>query len=150
MNFVATVLGTAVTATVIVSHMQGAPAYTLDHFGRSDMVDGMITGSTVPAAMPATTPPPAVRLIDLRSGASCRAANPSHLGPAFSPAPLGPSCAGSPDLRNVSQWRATKDGTLEMADSDGRTVIRFMPGDGVLYESIYPKSALVTIVPARG
>ena len=60
-----------------------------------------------------------------------------------------PNCNSS-KLSRVSQWRADSDGTLEMADHEGQTVMRFMPGDGVLYESVYPADSLVTIVPARG
>ena len=50
----------------------------------------------------------------------------------------------------MTKWRAVDDGSLEMADAQGRTVLRFIPGDGVLYESVYPANAMVTIVPARG
>jgi len=63
--------------------------------------------------------------------------------------PMGPDCAASPELARVAYWKTTDDGTLIMADSGGATVLQFIPGDGVLFESVYPSNALITIVPAR-
>ena len=151
MNFTATVLGTAAAALPLIAKLQAAPEPGIDLgntlAGTNVLpLDQTVVGSVKPAA----GEPSAVRLIDLRSGASCKVAGREPTAQAFEPAPLGPDCASSPDLSRVSQWRATGDGMLVMADTHGETVLRFMPGDGVLFESVYPRDALVTIVPARG
>ncbi|TFF22910.1 hypothetical protein E3C22_10670 [Jiella endophytica] len=150
MNFTATVLGTAAAALLVIAKLQAAPEPGRDlgnSFAGTNVVslDRTTTGSIRETG----ATPAAVRLIDLRSGASCKVAGSQPAPGGFEPVPLGTDCAASPELSKVSQWRATGDGTLEMADAKGRTVMRFMPGDGVLYESVYPRDALVTIVPAR-
>lgn len=90
----------------------------------------------------------AVRLIDLKAGTSCKAATPPS-AEGFSAAPLGPDCAKSPSLSRIAYWRATAEGSLVMADASGRRVLEFAPGDGVMFESVYPASELITIVPVR-
>ncbi len=90
-----------------------------------------------------------MRLIDLRNGATCKIAGPADAAAGFRRAPIGPDCAASPELARVAYWKTTGDGSLIMADGGGETVLEFIPGDGVLYESIYPSNALITIVPAR-
>ena len=151
MNFSAIVLGSGLAAVMLVAHLHGEPLPQGDTWASTTMIDPMIVGSNKPATTTAPSgPAKAIRLIDLRSGATCKMANPNHLGDRFMPAPIGPDCAGSPQLKSVVQWRSTSDGSLEMADAAGQTVLRFMPGDGVLYESVYPAQTLITIVPARG
>ncbi|SJZ79476.1 hypothetical protein [Consotaella salsifontis] len=93
--------------------------------------------------------PKAARLIDLRSGATCKVANPQVADHNFSRVPIVSHCSASPELSKIAYWRSTPSGVLIMADSGGETVLEFAPGDGVLYESIYPSNALITIVPAR-
>ncbi|MCB8837065.1 hypothetical protein [Aurantimonas sp. VKM B-3413] len=150
MNFSAIVLGSGLAAVMLVAHLHGEPLPAGDTRASSSMIDPMIVGSNKPAQAAAPSgPAKAIRLIDLRSGATCKMANPDNLGDNYRPAPIGPDCAGSPELKSVVQWRSTSDGSLEMADVTGRTVLRFMPGDGVLYESVYPAQTLITIVPAR-
>ncbi|MEX6505273.1 hypothetical protein [Jiella sp. M17.18] len=151
MNFSAIVLGSGLAAVMLVSHLHGEPMPIGDTRAAQSMVDPMIVGSTVPTPSPVSAKPAAaIRLIDLRSGVTCKVASPAGLGDSFKPAPIGPDCAASPDMKDVAQWRSTKDGSLEMADAKGKTVLKFMPGDGVLYESIFPSQSLITIVPARG
>ena len=151
MNFTATVLATAAVALILIAKLQSAPEPGAD-FGDTFAVSSAptIDQTTVGSIRETTGTPSAVRLIDLRSGASCKVAAPKPDTGALEPAPLGPECAASPDLARVSQWRSSGDGTLVMADATGRTIMRFMPGDGVLFESVYPRDAMVTIVPARG
>ncbi|KQT85919.1 hypothetical protein ASG48_04780 [Aurantimonas sp. Leaf443] len=132
---------------MLVSKLQGAPVLPQTSHVAATVLDEMVTGTVVPRAERAAD---AIRLIDLKSGATCKMARPTHVGTQFSPAPVGPDCTGSADLQRIAQWRNAEDGSLEMADADGRTVYRFIPGDGVLFESVYPNNALVTIVPARG
>ena len=89
-----------------------------------------------------------VRLIDLRNGATCKVnASMDEDGPQR--LPIGPACAKSPDLARVAYWETKDDGSLVMTDHKGETVLEFMPGDGVLFESVYPNNALITIVAAR-
>ncbi len=147
MNFAATAFGAGIAASVLVSGLQGAPVTATEPVAGVTKLGATVTMSTAVADTPRVN---AVRLIDLRSGATCRIAASPNLEAGYANAPVGPDCAGSPTLQSVSQWRSSRDGTLEMADSEGRTLMRFMPGDGVLFESIYPSDALVTIVPARG
>ncbi|MCP3056464.1 hypothetical protein [Aurantimonas marianensis] len=147
MNFAVTAFGAGIAASVFVAGLQGAPVTA------TEPVAGVTTlAATAPVSSAVSDTPRlnAVRVIDLRSGATCKIAARPNLEAGFADAPVGPDCAGSPTLQSVSQWRSSRDGTLEMADSEGRTLMRFMPGDGVLFESIYPSDALVTIVPARG
>ncbi|MER0237597.1 hypothetical protein [Fulvimarina sp. MAC8] len=148
MNFVATAAGAGIAAVVLVANLQGAPLPSETTRAGATLIDPRTT-ATVPVAS-AQQASPAMRMIDLRSGASCRIVNPEGLSDEFKAAPIGPDCQGSPALVRVAKWRKTSDGTLEMADDRDETVLRFMPGDGVLYESIYPSEALVTIVSANG
>lgn len=150
MNFSTIVIGAGIAAMAVVSHLQSEPALAFEDTTRATMLDPSITGAVFTASEPTPAKPSeAVRLIDLRSGATCRAARPAPAGHGYEPALLGPQCSTSPELQQVTQWRLEEDGTLNMADGSGQTVLRFMPGDGVLYESVYPAHALVTIVPAR-
>ncbi|MBO0906376.1 hypothetical protein [Jiella sonneratiae] len=150
MNFTATVLGTAVAALMIIAKLQAAPEPGAN---LGNVLGGTKVASLDPSVVGSIRAEDdrsaAMRLIDLRSGTSCKVAGVRPSTGGFEPAPIGPDCATSPELARVSQWRAGKDGTLVLADVHGRTVMRFMPGDGVLYESVYPADAIVTIVPAR-
>ena len=150
MNFTATVLGTGVAALVLVVKLQAAPEPGAS-LGAPLLGQGLVTvdPTMVGSVQTSDARPAAMRLIDLRSGESCKILGSQPKSDTFEPAPLLPDCNSS-KLSRVSQWRADNDGTLEMADTHGETVMRFMPGDGVLFESVYPSDALVTIVPARG
>ncbi len=162
MNFAAIAIGAGIAGALLVAYLQGPPLPVTADLMNTTVIDPTTTAAIAPARMSSVTAmtndvaqadtarPDAFRLIDLRSGATCKIANPGALGATFAPAPIGPDCAGSLELSQVTKWRADNDGSLEMADGEGRTVLRFMPGDGVLYESIYPANAMVTIVPARG
>lgn len=162
MNFAAIAIGAGIAGALLVAYVQGPPLPVTADLTNTIVIDPTTTAAIEPAGAASVSAlsisaaprnagrPDAFRLIDLRSGATCRVANPGALGATFAPAPIGPDCDGSQELSQVTKWRSDSDGSLEMADADGRTVLRFMPGDGVLYESIYPANAMVTIVPARG
>ena len=162
MNFAAIAIGAGIAGALLVAYLQGPPLPVTAALTNTTVIDPTTTAAIAPVRVPAITitaneaeptddvEPEAFRLIDLRSGATCKIANPGPLSASFAPAPIGPDCAGSAELSQVAKWRTDSDGSLEMANADGRTVLRFMPGDGVLYESIYPANAMVTIVPARG
>ncbi|MEN3792604.1 hypothetical protein [Fulvimarina sp. MAC3] len=148
MNFVATAAGAGIAAVVLVANLQGAPLPAETTRAGATLIDPRTTSSVpVPSVQ---QPASGMRMIDLRSGASCRIVNPDGLSEEFKAAPIGPDCQSSPAIGRVAKWRKMADGTLEMADDREQPVLRFMPGDGVLYESIYPSEALVTIVSANG
>ena len=149
MNFAATVVGAGIAGAALIFYIESTHAVVAEIGTEETKVDRIRTASIGPA-VPSDQGSSAIRLIDLRSGANCKMARPDDLPTYYTPAPLGPDCVNSPELRQVSQWRSGDDGALEMADTDGRTVLRFMPGDGVLFESIYPSDTMMTIVPARG
>ncbi|MBB3935664.1 hypothetical protein [Aureimonas phyllosphaerae] len=145
MRFAAVALGVGFVGTILANlpARSDANAESLVSLMRPS---AEITGSIAPAG---PQPAAAVRLIDLRNGATCKIAGPADAAAGFRRAPIGPDCAASPELARVAYWKTTGDGSLIMADGGGETVLEFIPGDGVLYESIYPSNALITIVPAR-
>lgn len=146
MKFATIVLCAGLVGTLVVSNLQGATIVPGEGLAATLILDETTTGSIKPRLDPSLQ---AARLIDLQTGSTCRLPN-LDAGEHFEPTTVGAACADDPALNRVSQWRATGDGTLEMADADGATVYRFAPGDGVLYESVYPENALVTIVPVKG
>ncbi len=148
MNFVATAAIAGIAAVVLVANLQGAPLPSETTRAGATLIDPKTTASI--KVQPTQQPSPAMRMIDLRSGATCRIVKPDDLTEEFIAAPIGPDCQRSPALERVAKWRQTPDGALEMADDSEQTVLRFMPGDGVLYESIYPSEEFVTIVSANG
>lgn len=151
MRFAAIALLTGLAGALFAANLQGtlsasvaeAAARLQPGEGGIDMIE---TGSLAATGAPAD----AMRLIDLRSGTSCSTDAAAPSGDAFSTVPLGRDCKTSPYLARIAQWRSTADGSLIMADSEGETVLEFAPGDGVLYESVYPADQLITIVPVRG
>ncbi|WP_102958662.1 hypothetical protein [Mangrovicella endophytica] len=148
MRFDTIAFSVGIAGTLLVSNLQGATILPAnDGLAATVLVDPVITNSVQPATTPAEAN--AIRMIDLRSGTTCKAAKPDASAKTFRYAPIGADCAGSPELSKIAYWRASDDGTLIMADSSGDTVLRFAPGDGVLYESVYPPTALITIVPAK-
>lgn len=162
MNFAAIAIGAGIAGALLVAYLQGPPLPVAAELTNTTVIDPTTTAAIARPKTPSAgnaaigdanatrERPAAFRLIDLRSGATCKITNPGPLDRAFASMLIGPDCAGSRELSQVTKWRSDEDGSLEMADSEGRTVLRFMPGDGVLYESIYPANAMVTIVPARG
>ncbi|WP_062207719.1 hypothetical protein [Aureimonas sp. AU12] len=146
MRFAAVALGVGFVGMILATNLQGPSAASAESLV-SAMRPSMETTGTVHVASMAPTA--AVRLIDLRNGATCKMAGPAEAESGFRRMPIGPDCAASPDLARVAYWKTTPDGSLIMADSGGETVLQFIPGDGVLFESVYPANALITIVPAR-
>lgn len=147
MRFAPVALVVGFAGTLLAANLQG-PAVA----STNSLVAAMQPSAEITASIPATPADPSpdtVRLIDLRNGASCKIAGPADAAEGVARMPIGPACAKSPELSRVAYWQAKADGSLVMTDREGETVLEFMPGDGVLYESVYPDNALVTIVPAR-
>jgi hypothetical protein len=146
MRFAAIAMAVGVAGLFLASNLQGAPISGAVH-PSTLLTDDIVTGS-IPARTDQTSPD-AVRLIDLRTGATCKLAKPDPAERTFQLIPFGPDCSRSPGMSRVAYWRSTNEGALIMADSGGGTVLEFAPGDGVLYESIFPDNELITIVPAK-
>lgn len=152
MKFAVTVLAVGVVGAFVASNLQGAVMVPGQGLPAKALTSADVTNSIpqpAEAKIAEAENARAVRLIDLRSGATCKVAKPDPSDHSLQRAPMGPDCAASPDLKRIAYWRSTADGDLVMADNSGATVLKFAPGDGVLYESIYPSSALITIVPAK-
>ncbi|MCW4115329.1 hypothetical protein NPA31_010195 [Aurantimonas sp. MSK8Z-1] len=147
MKFAVIALAVGCAGTALAANIQGA-AITPGEGLATVITDDTATGS-VPATPARPVASEALRVIDMRSGASCKLAQDRALGPELKPVPMNPDCAATPELKAVVYWKKTEDGVLVMADAGGQPVIEFVPGDGVLYESQSPASALLTIVPAR-
>ncbi|KAB0677989.1 hypothetical protein [Aureimonas leprariae] len=148
MNFAAITAGVGLVGTLLAASLQGGPAFSGD-LAASGIVDPMTTGGIAAAASAPRDASGDIRLIDLKAGATCRTEAPPADG-GLKAAPLGTDCAKSPSLSRIAYWRSEPDGSLVMADAGGRKVLEFAPGDGVMYESVYPSNELITIVPARG
>ena len=146
MRFVAIAMAIGVLGTFLASNLQGA-VLSGDVRPATLLTDDTITGSVVP--LNRQEAPAAVRLIDLRTGATCKLAKPDPEARTFQLMLFGPDCSRSPGMSRAAYWRSTDNGALIIADSGGGTVLEFAPGDGVLYESIYPDNELITIVPAK-
>jgi hypothetical protein len=56
------------------------------------------------------------------------------------------SCAELyPPLAQAKTWRNNEDGTIDLADDMGRTIVEFSPGDGLAYISIEPRSIILSM-----
>jgi hypothetical protein len=150
MRFAAIALATGFVGTLFAANVQGnawtegAEAAGLSVLG-TEKLDPAYTGSIAGSSKRAE----ALRLIDLRTGKVCKTEASEPATQAFTDAPIGEDCKRSLSYSRVAYWREASDGTLILADRGGGTVLAFAPGDGVLYESVYPTDALITIVPAR-
>ena len=109
--------------------------------------DPATTGTVLPA--PGRAAPGAIRLIDLKSGATCKMSRPAGSGQDFAPVPLGPECAKLPGLARAAYWRLDADGGLIVADAGGDTVLTFAPRADIFFFSVLPATELITIVPAK-
>ncbi|BDA86064.1 hypothetical protein Sa4125_36060 [Aureimonas sp. SA4125] len=148
MRFATIAMAVGLVGAFLASNLQAPLTASTDDLAFTTVVDGTITTGSI-AAVASAEAPGAMRLIDLKTGATCKVAKPDPDARDFHPVPFGPDCIRSPGLSRVSLWRSTDEGALIMADSGGGTILEFAPGDGVLYESIYPANQLITIVPAK-
>jgi hypothetical protein len=61
-------------------------------------------------------------------------------------AKVGPGCAAlNPALARAREWRDGPDGSMALADGDGAAVMAFSAGDGIDYESYWPKAPLLSL-----
>lgn len=62
----------------------------------------------------------------------------------------GPRCAAIfAPLGDAAVWRAREDGTVDFIGRGGRTLVRFAHADGAGYESIRPRSKILSLVAER-
>ena len=55
-------------------------------------------------------------------------------------------CAGLyPPLAHATTWHNNEDGTIDLADDRGRTIVQFSPGDGLAYISVEPRSVILSM-----
>ena len=50
-----------------------------------------------------------------------------------------------PPLANARTWHNNQDGTIDLADNLGRTIVVFSPGDGLAYISVEPRSVILSM-----
>ena len=59
----------------------------------------------------------------------------------------GPRCAAIfAPLGDAAVWYARDDGTVDFVDREGRTLVRFALADGEGYESVRPRSKILSLV----
>jgi hypothetical protein len=62
----------------------------------------------------------------------------------------GPRCAAIfAPLGEATVWREEADGTVDFIGGGGRTLVRFALADGAGYESIRPRSKILSLVAER-
>ena len=62
----------------------------------------------------------------------------------------GPHCAEIfAPLGDVAVWHARDDGTVDFIGRGGRTLVRFALADGAGYESIRPRSKILSLIAER-
>ena len=62
----------------------------------------------------------------------------------------GPRCAALfAPLADAAVWRARDDGTVDFIGRGGRTLVRFALADGAGYESIRPRSTILSLIAER-
>jgi hypothetical protein len=62
----------------------------------------------------------------------------------------GPRCAAIfAPLGDAAVWQARGDGTVDFIGRGGRTLVRFALADGAGYESIRPRSKILSLVAER-
>ncbi len=79
-------------------------------------------------------------------GAKCKAYPAENGTPGHNALGIDQSCAGLyPPLANARTWHNNEDGTIDLADDLGRTIVEFSPGDGLDYISVEPRSVILSM-----
>jgi hypothetical protein len=78
--------------------------------------------------------------------AKCRAFPAESGMPGHDALTVESDCAGLyPPLANAKTWHSNEDGTIDLADNSGRTIVEFSPGDGLAYISVEPRSVILSM-----
>lgn len=80
-------------------------------------------------------------------GAVTCKAYPAEVGlPGHKALSIDKGCAGVyPPLANAKTWSNNGDGTIDLADESGGTIVEFSPGDGLAYISVEPRSVILSM-----
>lgn len=79
-------------------------------------------------------------------GAKCKAFPAENGMPGHNALTIDSSCASLyPPLVNARTWHNNGDGTIDLADNLGRTIVEFSPGDGLAYISVEPRSVILSM-----
>jgi hypothetical protein len=79
-------------------------------------------------------------------GVKCMAFPKENGVPGHNALSVDSSCAGLyPPLANARTWHNNEDGTIDLSDNLGRTIVEFSPGDGLDYISVEPRSVILSM-----
>ncbi|ATU90675.1 hypothetical protein [Phyllobacterium zundukense] len=79
-------------------------------------------------------------------GMKCKAFPAGNGLPGHDALTMDSSCAGLyPPLANARTWHNNEDGTIDLSDNLGRTIVEFSPGDGLAYISVEPRSVILSM-----
>lgn len=112
--------------------------------GEEPAVDASTTASVTKEKAPIDVP---IFLISGPGGGTTCKAYPAENGvPGHNALTVDSNCAGLyPPLANAKTWNNNEDGTIDLADERGRTIVQFSPGDGVAYISVEPRSVILSM-----
>lgn len=80
------------------------------------------------------------------SGPRCKAFPEENGTPGHNALATESSCAELyAPLAGAVTWRNNQDGTIDLADYLGRTIVVFSPGDGLAYISVEPRSVILSM-----
>ncbi|MBB3233167.1 hypothetical protein [Phyllobacterium endophyticum] len=82
----------------------------------------------------------------LGDGTSCKAFPMENGTPGHNGLSIETSCRDlySP-LANAKTWHNNKDGTIDLADFRGQTIVEFSPSDGLSYISVEPRTVVLSM-----
>jgi hypothetical protein len=103
------------------------------------------TTASIPASEPSVDVPTFV-ISGPGGGTKCKAFPAENGVPGHNALTIDSSCAGLyPPLANARIWHNNGDGTIDLADNSGRTIVEFSPGDGLAYISVEPRSVILSM-----
>ncbi len=135
-----TCLGFVTTAAVVAMFLDFA-TFTSDEDAD---VDTRTTSSVATEASSLDVP----RFVISSPGAaeSCKAFPEENGTPGHNALTIDSSCGDLyPPLANARTWHNNEDGTIDLADNLGRTIVEFSPGDGLAYISVEPRSVILSM-----
>ncbi|CAN7297952.1 hypothetical protein LJR231_001496 [Phyllobacterium sp. LjRoot231] len=130
-----------VTAAAVVAMFLDFATFTSDEDAD---VDTQTTASVAPGASSLDVP----RFVISSPGAgeSCKAFPIENGTPGHNALSIDSSCGSLyQPLANARTWRNNEDGTIDLADNLGRTIVEFSPSDGLAYISIEPRTVILSM-----
>ena len=130
-----------VTAVAVVAMFLDFATFTSDEDADVDIQ----TTASVPADTGSHDVPRFV-ISSPGGGASCKAFPLENGTPGHNALTIDNSCGNLyPPLANARTWHNNEDGTIDLADNLGRTIVEFSPGDGLAYVSVEPRSVILSM-----